>query len=274
LNGSESSEQPVDRFYRSFFEAEPPPGSSVSKAWRGTIQPFASDEIAKKLLRHLDRDLPVDVDHGELRPIKGAESVIEHWLEPMLVQMTTRFSILVLDYGNDQHPRGFSLRPRISTSVFPGHPHLRLDQSIVQCGYELQALCVYSAAEFRYSTVAPRIVQYLDQIAIYLAKHLIWMRTRRLYEVATGTLLYAPIEGQIVIDTEPRSAKHIFGISREWKEATKVWRGYWPGTIAPSGAPAHVKTISRTAQCWCGSGRSYGLCHRPFEVSQARLMSH
>lgn len=263
--------QSLEYFYPAFYEAEPPRNSLASKCWRGTIQPFPDDDAARTLLRHLDRDVPVAIAQGTLAATANANSIPTHPLEPMLANMTVKFSTLILDYDNGQHPRSFCLTPRISSVAFPGHPHLRLDHTIEHLGHELTALCIYSAAEFKYTAGLPKIVQYLDQTAIFLAKHLIWMRTRRLYEAATGKLLYAPPARQLVIDTEPPVARYVYGISREFKRSARIWQGCWPGTPAACGVREHTEMINRVTECWCGSGKLYGVCHRPLEIASLRI---
>jgi hypothetical protein len=47
------------------------------------------------------------------------------------------------------------------------------------------------------------------------------------------------------------------------------WRGYWPGSCAPSGPDEHLATIKREDDCWCWGGAPYGECCRP-EESMAR----
>lgn len=269
VNSGSREMQSLEDFYPSFFEAEPPKGSLASKCWCGMFQPFADGDAARILLRHLDRDQPVAISQGTLSVTTDA-NFPTHPMEPMLIDMTVQFSVLILGYDNGQHPRAFCMTPRISSAVFPGHPHLRLDQTIEHHGHELTALCIYSAAEFKYAAGLPKIVQYLDQTAIFLAKHLIWIRTRRLYEAATGRQLYALPAGQLIIDAEPPVAKYVFGASREFKTPPRIWQGFWPGTTAASGARAHTETINRVAECWCGSGELYGVCHRPLEAASLR----
>jgi SEC-C motif len=190
---------------------------------------------------------------------------MSHPLENLLTTMQVSFQLLFLELAAPVHPRIYGLKPRISWHVFPAHPHLRGDQRIEHGGVRLPALCVYSAADFRYLKEIPLPVQFLDQTATFLAKHLIWIRTRRLFDIDTGRLIYAPAAGDRILDLEPRVEDIVSGVSRYARRATRIWRGYWPGDTAPAGAPAHVSTIRPNSECWCGSGLTYRDCHLPYE---------
>ena len=116
----------------------------------------------------------------------------------------------------------------------------------------------------------PRLVEFVDQTATYLAKHVIWLRTRRLYDTATGALLYAPQPGEIIIDTETRDLNHVPGVCKESRQSHRIWLGYWPGTTATMGPVDHTRAIQPESPCWCGSGAKYGSCHRPRELAWLR----
>jgi hypothetical protein len=222
------------------------------------------------LLRLLDRDMQVDVDQGTLIPSIESFGLQPHRLEQLLVSTSISFSIVVLDYGEKRHPEAYSVAPYIDRIAHPGQPHLRLDRVISHGGRTIPALCVYSAAEYRYSATAPRLVEFLDQTATYLAKHVIWLRTRRLYDAATGALLYAPQPGEIIMDTETRDMTYMLGVCKRSRQSRRIWSGYWPGTTAAMGPVDHTRTIQPDSSCWCGSGERYGSCHRPVELAWLR----
>ena len=205
---------------------EVPAGTSASRAWFGQVRPFKNDDDARKLLRLLDRDTPVDIDQGTLIPPTNSPDFPLHRLEPALVSTGIAFSLVVLDYHGKQHPEAFSVTPCIDQIAHPRHPHLRLDRVISHGGRTIPALCVYSAAEYRYSATVPRLVEFVDQAATYLAKHVIWLRTRRLYDAATGALLYAPQPGEIIIDSEARDMTYVPGVRKDRAKAV----GSGPGT--------------------------------------------
>src|SRR6266568_387500 len=261
-----NSDEPLDQYYRSFFEMEVPPGTSASQAWFGRIRPFKNDDDARKLLRLLDRNMQVDVDQGTLIPASNAPDFPAHRLESLLASTGITFSLVVLNYEK-RHPEAYSVAPYIDRITHPGQPHLRLDRVLTHGGRKLPALCVYSAAEYRYSANVPRLVEFLDQTATYLAKHVIWLRTRQLYHGATGALLYAPRCGEVVVDLEARDTDFVPGVCRTCRQSRRIWYGYWAGTSAPMGSKEHVSTIQPHSPCWCGSGQQYRFCHKPGEVA-------
>ncbi len=246
---------------------EVPPGTSASRAWCGKIRPMDNDDAARKLLRYLDRDMQVDVDQGMLIPAGDDPDLPPHRLEPLLVSTGICFSLVVLDYGEKRHPEAYSVAPYIDPLTNPGQPHLRLDRVLAHAGRMIPALCVYSAAEFRYSAAVPRLAEFLDQTATYLAKHVIWLRTRRLYDAATGVLLYAPRPGEIIIDTETRDVTYVPGVCKKSLQSRRIWSGFWPGKTAAMGPADHTRIIKPQSLCWCGSGEQYGSCHRPTELA-------
>lgn len=258
------------RYYPSFATAEVPSGTSARHAWIGSMQPFEDDESSRLLLRALDNNRPVQIDKGTVRAVTyPAES---HPLEGLLRAMRVRFELLLLEFAPPTHPRVYGLKPIVSEYVFPAHPHLRRDQRIEYRGARLPALCVYSAADFKYRGECPASVEFLDQAATFLAKQLIWIRTRRLFSIDTGELIYAPPSGGLVLDLEPREEDNLSMVSRCVRGTTRVWRGYWPGSTAPAGAAAHVATIDPNSECWCGRGLPYRDCHllRERQIAMSR----
>jgi len=176
------------------------------------------------------------------------------------------FTVLVLEFSGTEHPRAYGIQPEISPLTCPAHPHLRNDRPIVLSGRRIPALCVYSGAVFRYGGTVPRIVEFLDQLTTFLARHIIWYRTRRLFEVTPSgevRLHYAPRPGELIMDSEPRFHSH--PLFRIRAEPVRFWKGYWPGTQAPQGSREHLRTIAPADECWCWSGRPYGECHRPLD---------
>ncbi|HEV2398359.1 MAG TPA: SEC-C metal-binding domain-containing protein [Candidatus Sulfotelmatobacter sp.] len=262
-----TSDLDIQRFYPDFSPVEVPSGTSARRAWIGSIQPFEEDTSAKLLLRALDENRVVEVDRGTVRAISCPKA--SHPLEARLVYMQISFHLLLLEYAAPVHPRVYGWRPKISRYTLPGHPHLRGDQQIEYAGAYLPALCVYSAAEFKYVKRTPPLVEFLDQTATFLAKQLIWIRTRQLFEIKTDRLIYAPASGARVLDLEPRAEDNVPGISRHTRPVTRIWKGYWPGAIAPAGPTAHVAAIDPNSECWCGRGIRYRDCHFQFEKRMA-----
>jgi len=263
-NPSEHAAGPdLDSYYPGFSPVEVPPGTSARRAWIGSIQPFEDDQSSRLLLRALDENRAVQIERGTVRAISYPQ--VSHPLEKLITAMHVSFQLLLLEFALPVHPRVYGLRPRISQHVFPAHPHLRGDQWIEYGGARLPALCVYSAAEFRYLKETPLLVEFLDQAATFLAKQLIWIRTRRLFSIDTGQLIYTPPAGDLVFDLEPRAENNVPLVSQYPQRATRIWRGHWPGDTAPAGPAAHVATISPHSECWCGLGLLYRDCHLSYE---------
>jgi hypothetical protein len=257
------------RYYPNFTPAEVPSGTSARQAWIGSMQPFEDDESSQLVLRALDGNHAVQIDRGTVRTISYSE--VRHPKEKLLSGMQVTFKLLLLQFAPPAHPRVYGLAPRISEYVFPAHPHLRRDQRIEYGGISLPALCVYSAADFRYLKETPQLVEFLDQTATFLAKQLIWIRTRQLFDISTNELIYSPSTGSLVLDFEPRTEDNVPPISRVVQRPTRIWRGYWPGDTAPAGAAAHGATIKPNSECWCGRGLPYRDCHLPYERQGARI---
>ncbi len=261
----------LESYYPQFFETEVPSGTSATQAWQGYIQPFRNDNIAQRLLRAFEANRSVTVDQGFLSVGDQTARLPQHWAEPLLVSMTTCFKLLVLDYEPPKHPRVYSLSPRICRSLFPWHPHLRDDIPIDYRRGALPALCIYSAAEFTFKAQELRIVEFMDQVATYLAKHLIWTKTRRLYRLPDWRVVQCPVPGELIVDCEPRVGHKSSACFQKTETKSRgAWIGYWPGNIAATGPEAHLRTIQPHLPCWCGSGLPYQACHR--EKEQRALM--
>lgn len=255
----------LETYYPQFLEVGIPEGIPAVRAWRGWIRPFSSNQEAIRILRSFEADRPVTVDRGTLAASGNTHVLPPHWCERLLVSMGTAFEVLLLDREEPRHPTIYCVSPRICRRTFPCHPHSREDIAIVQGRGPLPALCVYSAAEHRFADDQPRIVQFLDQAATYLAKHLIWTKTRRLYTFPDGAEIRMPLPGELIVDCESRIKTH--PVMQLVPTTRREWRGFWPGLTAPTGIERHLETIRPTTQCWCGSGSPYEECHRPRELA-------
>jgi hypothetical protein len=260
----------LDDYYTAFYQVEVPIGTSATRAWRGRLQPYRSDDDARNLVNIFERSGSVSCDQGFLSC--GAENAARtagHWANPFLVSMAQQFEVLILERQERMHPVAFSLRPEISWYRFPGHPHLRVDIPLRYAGRTLHGLCVYSAADFGYARNVPRIVQYVDQVAGYLARHLVWERTRRLEDFEGSCILYQPKPGELIFDSEPqmqpRESLPFLRHPKRYPE--RIWRGLWLGKSAPAGPQLHLATIRPSQECWCGSGKRYKLCHLDSELA-------
>ena len=160
---------------------------------------------------------------------------------------------------NTPQPQAYLTEPRMRPRL--NQPsHLRGDKSISIDGNPHPALCVYSGALLKYTSERSRFEQFLDQTATYLAKYLIWLRTRQLFRpYGDGTRRFEYRRG----DTrQSRGIKLLHSLN-------VYWDGYWPG-------PAHVRaaqhwaTIKRGDECWCWSGKPYGPCCRPRDLANSK----
>jgi SEC-C motif len=240
-------------YYPQFEEIEVPPGSSAVRGWRGLVQPFDGDQSARHLLRALARNQKITVDAGTLQDDHSFSEFSVHALESRIRGMNEVFDIVALEMDGSWHPRTYSLGPEISRRVYPDHPHLRDDLAVHFGARKLDGLCIYSAAEFEYNLSTPRMVQFLGQTAIYLAKHLIWLRTRQLVDLRTGEIVFHGAPGENIFQSMDPS--DVF--RRTTPDRTK-WIGLWPGKVAKQGRQ-HLD-LPKTGECWCGSGRTYESC--------------
>jgi hypothetical protein len=238
--------------YTQFVARSVPEGSGAVRACEGFIRPFSDDAAARRILRAVEEGIPLQVCGGRL-DVEPSEAK-DHPLAPYLIDMAEPFTVLLLEFPGSEHPRTYLLDPPMVPRFSQCH-HLRGDKPIQVDGKPLAALCVYSGAVQRFDGTRSRLEQQLDQTATYLAKYLIWLRTRQLYRRTN--------EGPKLVR---RRAPHVKVTLAEVSRAQDFfWDGYWPGPCAPSGTAAHLATIKPDQECWCWSGRAYGECCRPRE---------
>jgi hypothetical protein len=185
--------------YPQFAPTEIPHGSGAIRAWSGTIQPFLDDVAARRFLRCVEAGRSFDVFQGRMEVRAPLEH--QHWADPWLVKTDLRFLLLLLEFKEPEHPRAYSLQPEISRQMHPLHPHLRTDRVVFIDRRPIPALCVYSGAEFKYSPMWPRMVQFLDQAAAYLARHIIWLRTRVQLPPRFGEEFRVPQPGEPILES-------------------------------------------------------------------------
>lgn len=239
--------------YELFDVHQVPEELGAVRAYRGIIRPFSDNATARRVLRAFDRGLPIHVNGGRVDVELDEEQ--RHPIDDFLVDMALPFMVLVIEVADSPHPRAYLLDPpmipRLSAS-----PHLRADKVIQIDGNAFPALCIYSGNLQKFDETRSRLEQFLDQASTYLAKYLIWLRTRALYRrTRRGPELVRPaLPRGRVTDVEIRRDPALF------------WDGYWPGKAAPSGPYQHLATIKPEDDCWCWSGQKYGDCHRPEEL--------
>jgi len=222
------------------------------RAWQGLIKPFESDAIAKKVLRLLAVDQSVDILGGAVYPPPEVGLIKHHPVEQRMQDTDIVFDILVLEFEPPAHPWAFSLNPVISNRLFPLHPHLRSDRSLKLPSRTLNGFCVYSSAEFTYDHTQPQLPQFFAQVSIFLAKHVIWLRSRQLFD-ARGKMIHDGVDATTLMENLPPMS-----IWQVHPEVTTNWKGFWPGSSAISGLK-HL-TLDPQGECWCGKGLRYIDC--------------
>jgi hypothetical protein len=255
--------------YPQFLATEAPRGCGAIRAWKGVIQPFRDDADARHFLRRVEDGKPIDIVQGSV--YANASMQPEHWADRWLVKMNLRFQLLVLEFEEPEHPRAYSLQPEISREMHLLHPHLRTDRVVIVGCRPIPALCVYSGATFKYSPVWPRMVQFLDQVATFLARHAIWLRTRIQLPLRFGEKCRVPQPGEPIFGQRSLVRSDVNFSGR--LDQVELWEGFWPGAASPSGIENHLDSISPTQECWCCSGVKYGECHRPFELQCLRIQN-
>ena len=235
--------------------------TQAERAWQGLLQPFTNDENAKLVLRALALDQAVDVAAGRITAPPDAQPNLPHEAEFRMQDCAIAFDILVLDFPAPIHPWVFSITPIISKERFPSHPHLRCDRTLVLPWRTLTGLCVYSAAEFKYDTASPRIPQFLDQVSIYLAKHIIWLKTQRLFNLDTGAVVHDGLLLDTLYESIPSDT-----FWQKQPQLRTIWLGLWPGREAASGKK-HL-SLDPNGECWCGKGLTYEECCRRLEIER------
>jgi hypothetical protein len=226
------------------------------RAWQGRVQPFENDTAAREVLRLLAADIPVYVHGGNVIASSDVRGVMPHPAEPRMIDCATIFDLLVLEFEAPAHPWVFSLSPAISSQTFPYHPHLRSDRILKLPSRTLHGLCVYSGAEFDFEESLPVIPQFLNQVSIFLAKHIVWRKTQRLFDTRSHELLHDGLDTIEVMSDLPHES--IWQINPALRTE---WVGFWPGKVAMSGK-GHL-LLDPEGKCWCGKGRIYRDCCLP-----------
>lgn len=268
LSGSVAFNAPLTPDYPQFYEVAVPADGTTIAAWRGLIQPFLDDETARSVLADIEAGRQLFISEGN---IFNSNAISDHWANEYLVDMTIACEVLLCLQPN-AYPRCYLLSPRYRHFYADNniHPHPRFDHCMTYEGTEtLPGLCILSAAEFSFSKGQNFFTQFLDQVSQYLAKHLIWLKTRRLYLISERGrgLLKSPQPGEIIADETPVKVR--VRTPHGERLCTQAWIGYWPGPRAAAITPLeHLQTIKRNRRCWCGRDRPYGKCHRRDDLAK------
>ena len=220
------------------------PVSANEEIWTGFIQPYAHCDLPETalIIDDLYAGAPVCVQHGSLshdpscrRPHTSMSLLTTmHVLNCMDTAQNELFAIRVVVPPAPRHPKAIALYPEISADSYPDHPHLfRQDRRPGRPqSTEPDALCTYRPGSGEWSRATSSMTTYIDFVALFLAKHVVWRRTRAI-----------------------------------------AGRGLWLGPDASHHPSALVRTIKRTDECWCGSGKAYGDCHRQGDLEAASRMA-
>lgn len=262
--------------YPGFVPVMSPPLVKAKAAWCGVVAPFDTASDVVTIYSDLKQDRTVNVQAGHLRHIGAAGPTDQDPNIRYLVDTRIEFRLLILEYANGRHPEAYCVTPEISRQRFPLHPHLRDDLSVLWEGRYLQALCTDYAPDL----LCTSVVDLLDYTAIFLAKHLIWLRTRRLVDRAQGRVIAIPEVGQEILDVEgPYRGPEYNAQSAPLRNSFPYpfqerygWDGFWPGSVAPHDHAANLR-LRDDATCCCGSGRPYSGCHKRFDMERQRTLA-
>jgi len=228
-----------------------------TRAWRGPICPFEDDHAARLVARALAAERPVDVHGGYVLPPYEAHYLPSDPRELRMRSAPMVFEVMVLEFAHTPDPWVFSLSPVISRGFCLGHPHLRSDRELILDGRVLHGLCIYSAAEFSFDPLREKIPQFLDQVSIFLANHIVWSKTRALYSVVGSQPLHW-IDDENLFLTMPADTP-----TQIRPSLRTLWKGYWPSPSAIFNK-GHLN-LDPNGPCWCGDGKLYKDCCRPWE---------
>ena len=251
--------------YPQFVPADTPADNLTVSAWKGEIRPFETDAAAAPILADMEAERQLSISEGT---ILASSATSKHWALPLLVNMNV-FCEVLLCLQAEAMPRAYLLSPCFNPWYADTliHPHPRGDHSIKYKGRPLPGLCVFSSAETIFQENENFYTQFLDQLTQYVAKHLVWLRTRRLCRLINGklTVLYQPRPGESIVEGPPRV--QLLQTPTGQVQAVDFWKGYWPGKSARATTPAeHLRHIKPSQRCWCGLNKGYGECHRPEDL--------
>lgn len=152
-------------------------------SWQGVIRPFGGDSRIAALLEDLNSGDLIRVEGGRLVHYEGChrEHRVPAYLPPLrrldqLFRLDSLFVVRVLLPPAPQHPRAISLYPEISWNKYPNHPHLSVLPQPREFGV-VNTLCPYRPSEGVWAWETRTIVDYLDYVTLWLAKHVVWLRT-------------------------------------------------------------------------------------------------
>jgi hypothetical protein len=244
--------------YPQFYESAIPEGSGASHAYRGFIRPFSDDANAKRVLRSIDAHQPLSVSSGRLD--SDADHLPLHPLGDYLVNMAIPLTVVVLEFAGKRHPSAYLVDP-LPVRRLSANAHIWWNKALIIDGEAVPELCIYSGNLFTYDSGFERLPQFLNQLSTYLAKHLIFLRTRMLHRLQkNGT-------ARLVRKRRPEEPITLNSIKLF---DNLLWFGKWVGKIAPNGSLMHLRTVDPNGECWCNSGEIYKNCHQSQDFAAYR----
>lgn len=239
--------------YPQFAETDIPPGSGATRAFRGFIRPFSDDATSHRVARAIEANQELRVVGGRLD--SDAIGLTAHPLEPYMQDMAIPCTVMVLEYAGSRHHRAFLLDPFPLKGV-SGSQHIWWDKTELIEGRQSPELCIYSGNLFRYDAKLDRLPQFLNQLSTYIAKHLIFLKSRMLHSYRK--------DGSIRRMNMRKPWQPInLGLLSLSKKI--LWFGYWIGPAAPHTPMSHLQTVKPDDDCWCNSGTEYKDCHMTAE---------
>lgn len=173
----------VEEYYPQLARVGSPP--QALEAWQGIFRPFARCPKGEMVLvvNDLEVGAQVLVGGGSLR--HDPKCPREH--DPIAYSSrlagieNETFAIRTIVPPAPRHPRAIAIFPEISAARFPKHPHLFRNLPPAGLpefpGCDPDALCPYRPGDGEWSCTSGDLVLFFDYVAIYLAKHAIWVRT-------------------------------------------------------------------------------------------------
>ncbi len=202
--------------YPQFIACNIPDDSGASRAFQGYIRPFSDDATARRVLQAIEDGIPLKVNGGRLDVELPDRR--NHRFDPYLIDMAEPFTVLLLEFPGIERPRSYLLDPPMIPRLSQCS-HLRGDRVIHINGKPFPALCIYSGAVQQFDRNSSRLEQQLDQTATFLAKYLIWLKTRALYRRTN--------EGPKLVHS--RKSHDKITMAEVSRGTDFFWNGYCPG---------------------------------------------
>jgi len=203
-----------------------------TRVWHLTMSPIPRADELHEILYDLDQGNLVCVGVNGLvaHDNHTCEKTADHELllprlklTPVSYQVDLIYPPAPFVRGRPVQPRAKVMAPALNAATCPRHPHLYLAR-----GDESWA-CPLSPQSTSWTWGPGATLAYLDQVALWLLKTVVWLAT------GGGILSF----------------------------------GKWLGPDTPHGALDLLSSVSATDPCWCGNGRSYEDCHRARDIQRA-----